>query len=618
MVDIPPRLEMPAHAERDHMRGCEDAEVTLVEYGDYTNNSIRSHRILEELHQRYGEHYCYVFRHFPSTPQARRVAEATEAAAAQGKFWEMHDCLNERAPKQVLDDTFLRACAENIGLDLARFDSDLSEQHYEDRVEDDLITGADSGVKGTPTFFINNVRYDGPWDLNSLAEAIERPLGIRFRQVFQRFMRIEASSGILLILSTILALVWINSSFGDSYIELWETHLELIAGDFELSESLLHWISDGLMVIFFFVVGLEIKREVLVGELSELRQAMLPLVGAIGGVLVPAAIYFAFNAGTPTSSGWGISIATDIAFLLGVMAIIGSRVPQSLKVTFTALAIADDIMAVLVIAIFYSADIQWIYLGGGAVVLLLLIALNRLHVHSSIAYLGPGIVLWYLFLESGVHPTIAGVLLAFTIPAQVTVNETAFLAQVNALLRNFESPERLEEASGEQELEAREQDLAQQLERIAERIESPLQYLERVLQPWATYLVIPLFILANTGIELRASLFSDALRSSISVGIFLGLVIGKPVGITAISWLVTRLGLAELPADVDWPQFFAASVLAGIGFTMSLFIAGTEFSSTTLELAKLGILAASIVAGVVGIVLLWLTSFDYRQQNDTT
>ncbi|HSR29236.1 MAG TPA: Na+/H+ antiporter NhaA, partial [Anaerolineae bacterium] len=421
----------PPVGEQDHCQGPQDARVTLVEYGDYECPHCRQVQpIIEELRSRFGDRLRYVFRHFPITsmhPQAQLAAEAAEATAAQGKFWEMHDLLFQQQGQ--FDKAHMVKYAAQLGLDTDQFERDLDEHVHADRVRADFLSGVRSGANGTPTFFLNGVRYDGPWDLDSLVAEIEKPLGVQVRLLFQQFTRLQASGGILLLLATVLALLWANSPWSDSYFELWETYLSISLGGLTLKESLLHWVNDGLMVIFFFVVGLEIKREILVGELASLRRATLPLVAAIGGMAMPAAIYILFNSGGPGQDGWGIPMATDIAFMLGLLTVLRSRVPISLKVFFTALAIADDLGAVLVIALFYSGEIQGVALAVAAGFLVALIVLNRLGTRQPLPYALLGVGLWLAFLESGLHPTIAGVLLAMTIPARTEARAEAYLAQ---------------------------------------------------------------------------------------------------------------------------------------------------------------------------------------------
>jgi NhaA family Na+:H+ antiporter len=602
-----PKLKVPV-GNRDHAQGPDDAPVTLLEYGDYECPYCRQVvPIVEELRERFGDRLRYVFRHLPVTtshPAAQLAAEAAEAAAAQGEFWEMHELLYEH--QDELDRAHLVEYASEIGLDVERFERELDARTYADRVRQDFVGGVRSGANGTPTFYLNGVRYDGPWDFESLAEEIEKPLGVRVRFMFQQFTRLQASGGILLLAATVLALLWANSTWGQSYFELWETYLKIILGDVELGESLLHWVNDGLMVIFFFLVGLEIKREVLVGELASLRHATLPLMAAVGGMVVPAVIYLLFNLGGVAEAGWGIPMATDIAFLLGLLTVLGSRIPVSLKVFFTALAIADDLGAVLVIAVFYSSDISWIALAVAAVFMATLIILNWGQVRQPLPYIVMGIGLWLAFLQSGIHPTIAGVLLAMTIPARTRVRSEAFLAQCTSVLGRFEPGELEGQESG------RQQAAAQTLESIAERLQAPLRRLEHSLNPWVAYLIVPIFAFANAGVHIRGDI-GAALTSPLSLGIIGGLVLGKPLGITLFSWIAVKLGIADLPAEVTWPQLFSASWLAGIGFTMALFIANAAFADPILlDVAKFSVLIASLLASVIGFGLLLLTTSTHR------
>jgi len=597
------RLLVPVD-ERDHTQGPADALATLVEYGDYQCPHCRQvYYNIKELQEKLGDGMRYVYRHLPITsahPDAQLAAEAAEAAGAQGKFWEMHDKLYGHPE---LDQARFVSYAEEIGLDKDRFCEELENRVYAKKVQEDFDSGIRSGVNGTPTFFLNGERYDGAWDTESLLELVEKPLGMRVRLLTQNFARQAASGGIVLLICTIIALVWRNSAFGESYVHFWETELAINLGPWELSESLLHWINDGLMVIFFFVVGLEIKRELITGELASPRRAALPIAGAIGGMLFPAAIYLFFNAGGPVQQGWGIPMATDIAFTLGILTMFGSRIPLPMKVFFTAMAIADDLGAILVIAIFYSSDISFLALGIAAVFLIALIILNRARVYSPLPYVVLGFGLWLAFLESGIHPTIAGVLLAMTIPSRSPANMRTLLAQVISVLQSFELPVKWRD-----QVDSRRQAAVSTLEEITERMQSPAQRLEESLTPWSTYLILPIFALANAGVAINPDSVKT-LPSPLSLGIIFGLVVGKPLGIGLISYGATRLGLASLPGGVQWRQFLSAGVLAGIGFTMSLFITNAAFSDPMVqETAKLAILAASILAAALGSVLLYFTS----------
>jgi NhaA family Na+:H+ antiporter len=433
-------------------------------------------------------------------------------------------------------------------------------------------------------------------------EAQEVPFIQPIVEPFQSFIHTEAAGGILLLGATIAAMVWANSPWATTYTEFWNIPVSLVVGSHTLTETLLEWINDGLMAMFFFVIGLEIKREILVGELASWRQAALPLAAALGGSILPALLYATFNVGTEGARGWGIPMATDIAFSLGILSLLGTRVPLALKVFLTALAIADDLMAVLVIALFYTSTISWVSLVIGAVFLALLIGANWAGVRHPLVYSTLGIGgLWLAFLLSGVHATIAGVIAAMTIPARTRLTGREFLEKGKALLHRFEevlSPDQPPLANQES------QRIARRMKTVVTHVETPLQQLEHALHPWVTVVVMPVFALANAGIALDADLVA-MLINPVALGVCFGLLVGKPAGILLSAWLATRSGLAALPEGVSWPQLGAVSVLAGIGFTMSLFIAGLAFSrGPSLMAAKEGILIASTTAGVIGWLLL--------------
>jgi NhaA family Na+:H+ antiporter len=423
----------------------------------------------------------------------------------------------------------------------------------------------------------------------------------RIVRPFQDFAHKQSSGGILLIAATLVALVWANSPWGESYAALWHTKLTVGLGEYSLSKDLTHWINDGLMAVFFLVVGLEIKREVLVGELSSVRGAALPVAAALGGAVVPALIYLAINAGTEGSAGWGIPMATDIAFALGVLALLGEKAPVALKVFLTALAIVDDIVAVLVIALFYTSDISWGALGVGGIFLVALVVANLIGVGRTLVYAVLGVGLWLAFLLSGVHATIAGVLLAFTVPASSFIDPGAFLQRARYVLDRFEKAgEKGEHVLTNEERQA----TLQALNRAAYELEPPLHELEHALHPWVVFAIMPLFALANAGVVLGGD-FAAALLNPVSLGIVAGLVFGKQLGITLFAWLAVKMGLSELPRGISWRQVYGAGWLAGIGFTMSLFISDLAFDNGDLvDAAKLGILVASVISGVVGWTIL--------------
>jgi NhaA family Na+:H+ antiporter len=407
----------------------------------------------------------------------------------------------------------------------------------------------------------------------------------------------------------VVALVWANSAWAASYEHLWEQPVSVALGPLGGTTTLHHFINDGLMAVFFFLVGLEIKREVLVGELASVRKAALPMAGALGGMLVPAALYFALNAGGAGSPGWGIPMATDIAFALGILALLGDRVPVSLKVFLTALAIADDIGAVLVIAIFYSTGVDWVALGTAAGLLALSAGLNLAGARKPWAYAAVGVLLWAAVLQSGVHATVAGVLLAFTIPSRTRIHEGEFLQRGHDALHRFDraldpsAPGLAATVLSNSES----QEALHSLERLTEKAQPPLHRLEHNLHGIVAFGIMPLFALANAGVTLHGEI-GEALASPVTLGVVLGLVIGKPLGITLASWLAVRAGVAAKPEGVRWASLHAVSWLGGVGFTMSLFVAGLAFtgegSDVLLESAKLGVLAASLVAGVTGYLVM--------------
>ena len=414
------------------------------------------------------------------------------------------------------------------------------------------------------------------------------------------FIRTESAGGLVLMAAAAVALVVANSPWADAYHHLWETELALRIGPWETAHTLHHWINDGLMAVFFFLVGLEIKREGLVGELASLRRAALPAAAALGGMVVPAGLYALLNAGGEGAPGWGIPMATDIAFALGVLALLGPRVPVSLKVFLTALAIVDDIGAVLVIALFYTAGIAWGALAAGLGLLVLAAAANRLGVRGPLPYVVLGLATWACFLASGVHATVAGVLLAMTIPARTRIDADQFLDHARRALARFEDAGE----EGRSVLTNHGQQAAiHAVEEAAEAAQAPLQRIEHELHMPVAFFVIPLFALANAGVAIPRDA-AAALAHPVTLGIILGLLVGKPLGITLFAWLAVRLRLAEMPAGMRWGQVHGAAWLGGIGFTMSLFVGGLAFSDPEMvDRAKIGIFAASIAAGLVGWLL---------------
>ncbi|WP_320173738.1 Na+/H+ antiporter NhaA [Maridesulfovibrio sp.] len=422
-------------------------------------------------------------------------------------------------------------------------------------------------------------------------------------QPFYEFVKIESSGGLVLIMATIVALIWANSPWGHLYEAFKNMPLTVGAGKFVLSKPAILWINDGLMAVFFFLVGLEIKREILVGELNSFRQASLPIFAAVGGMIVPALVYAFFNMGTPSADGWGIPMATDIAFSLGVLSMLGDRVPLSLKVFLTAVAIVDDIGAILVIAIFYSSGISLWIIGLGMLFFMCMIVLNRIGVRHPLPYLFFGCLMWLAFLKSGVHATVAGVLAAMTIPASTRICCTDFLVSMRNHLMEYEigGDKNKVTLSNKQMLSA-----LGDMNRDVLMASPPLKRIEHNLHYWVAFGIMPIFALANAGIKLTGEGGGLDVFHPVSFGIFFGLIVGKVIGICFASWIAVKSGIAEMPKTLVPGHFVGASLLAGIGFTMSIFITtlAWDASSPYIVDAKFSILAASVVAGTLGYIVL--------------
>jgi len=427
----------------------------------------------------------------------------------------------------------------------------------------------------------------------------------RVLQPFQDFIRLESAGGLLLLACTVAALLLANSSLNHYYRAFWQTEISFGIKSTYISKSLLHWTNDGLMSIFFFVVGLEIKRELLIGELASIKRAILPLTAALGGMIIPAAIFYCFTAGTDATAGWGIPMATDIAFSLGVLMLLGSRIPHQLKIFLAAFAIVDDLGAVLVIALFYGTQIHWFFLAAAGLIFLVLLSANWSGILRPSVYLILGVLLWAVLLESGIHGTIAGVLLAVAVPSRSRIDMGDFIQRIQSLLERF----KLEKSEVHLKvLNQQQQSVVQTIEISCHSVETPLQRFEHKFHPWVTFAIMPLFAFANAGVVFDSD-WKSVLNTPIALGIIFGLVIGKQVGITLFSWLAVRFRLAILPTGVSWKHIYGISWLGGIGFTMSLFIANLAFSNElSLDISKTAVLAASFMAGSVGALYLFFIS----------
>ena len=421
---------------------------------------------------------------------------------------------------------------------------------------------------------------------------------------FVRFMQIEAASGLVLLACTAAALVLSNSSFAGTFAAFWKTPIGFFAGGFRLEETLGHWVNDGLMTIFFFVVGLEIKHELVAGELRDPKKAALPAFAALGGMIVPASIFLFFQWRQPGEHGWGVPMATDIAFVVGFLSLLGSRVPPGLKIFLLTLAILDDIGAVLVIALFYTEAISWLALLLASIGFALTYVFNHIGVRQVPVYVVLGIAVWLAFLKSGIHPTVAGVLLGLLTPASAWIGEGALVDTLNDVFQHLRGRD--------SDVPHHRPKMLGQLATAAVESLSPLRRLESTLQPWVAFGIMPLFALANAGVPLKAAAFADP----IAVAVAVGLVAGKPLGIMSFSWIAVRCGAGLLPDGTNWRILAGAACLAGIGFTMSLFIASLAFNDELLEAAKVGTLVGSSVSAVAGFLLLFWFLRNAQQRND--
>jgi NhaA family Na+:H+ antiporter len=605
------RLRQPIDPGRDHVRGggAREGVVSIVLFGDYLCSYCRNLRhVLARLRNALGERLAYVFRHFPNErahPGAELISRAAEAAGRQGRYWELHDWLYEQEPP--IDQARLFAFVQSLGLDLERFRLDVESESAREHVAGDRAAGRSNGVVGTPTLFINGLRYDGAWDFYSMLEALELPVAARVHRSARVFASLPAAGGIVLLLAAAAALVCANSPLAPYYRLFVESSFDIGPPGHQLSLSVGDWFSEGLLGIFFLVVGLEIRREMTVGTLAERRAATLPIVAALGGVLAPTAVYLALNPGS-TAVGWSVPTATDIAFTLGILAVLGERIPAALRVFVAALAVVDDILSVLTLAIFYPRHFDPAWLALCAVAVGFLYLLNRGRVRAGWPYALVTLGLWIALHGAGVHAALAGVLLAAFVPTLPAPAAGPLLAQAASALAELEHAEsELAQAGASAQRSAQEPiwDWASRnLSAATERLLSPADRLERAVAPWTAYAILPLFAFSATGVRLDLDL-SQPDAGRILLGVVLGLVIGKPLGVSLASWLAIRVGLALPPVGVSLRGFLGAACLCGVGDTVALLMADQAFANDAeAGIAKLGVLLGSALAGGLGALVL--------------
>jgi len=605
------RLQRAIDPGRDHVRGgrASDSVVSVVVYGDYLCPYCRRLRhVLDRLRQALGERLAYVFRHFPNErahPGATFIARATEAAARQGRFWEMHDRLYEEEPQISEEQVFEIAAA--LGLDMEQFRRDLDSDEARRRVDDDLAEGRRNGVTGTPTIFVDGIRYDGAWDFYSMLEALERPVGALVKRSARVFASLPASGGLVLILAAAAALLGANTALAPYYRLLIESSFSIGPPGGLLTLTVGAWFSEGLLAFFFLLVGLEIRREMTAGALADRRAALLPVIAAVGGCLAPAAIYLALNPG-PTAPGWSVPTATDIAFALGILALLGERVPVGLRVFVAALAVVDDILSMLTLAIFYphAFEAMWLLAGGAAVALLF--ALNRGRVYAGWPYAVITVALWLSLHAAGVHAALAGVFLAAFLPTRPAPAAGPLLAQAATALAALEHVETEAKQAGDEKRRIEQEPIwdwaSRQLSAASDRLLSPADRIERAVAPWSAHVILPLFAFSATGVSLDVDLSSPAART-ILWGVILGLVIGKPLGVSLASLLAIKARIATVPDGMTMRNFIGAACLCGIGDTVALLMADQAFpQGLESAIAKIGVLIGSVVAAALGAAVL--------------
>jgi len=595
---------------RDHVRGGAAAEpVRVVLYADYLCPYCRRLRsVMRRLREAFGERLSYTYRHFPnerSHPGAELFSRVAEAAGKQGRFWEMHDWLYDHEPPLTRSGAF--AYARSLGLDMERFDRDVDADDTRRRVEEDLIEGRQSGVTGTPTLFVDGLRYDGAWDFYSMLETLERPVAQRVERSARTFANLPASGGLMLLIAAAAALAFANTPLAPYYHLFIDSTFAIGPADHMLSLTVGEWLSEGLLAIFFLVVGLEIRREMTAGALADRRAAVLPVVAAFGGVLAPAAIYLMFNRGT-AAAGWAVPTATDVAFTLGILALLGRRIPSGLRVFVAALAVVDDVLSVLTLAIFYPHAFAptWLAASGGAAALLF--ALNRARVYAAWPYAIITVALAVFLHAAGVHAALAGIILAVFLPTRPAPAAAPLLAQAaNALAELEHAEHELKSRRGQRRSIDQEPiwDWASRnLSAASDRLLSPADRIERAIAPWTAYLILPLFAFSAAGVDLHIDVWSPTARS-VLLGVVFGLVVGKPLGIAVASWLAIRSRIAIAPGDVSLRNFIGAACLCGVGDTVALLMADQAFpQGSEAAVAKIGILIGSTLAALLGAAIL--------------
>jgi NhaA family Na+:H+ antiporter len=599
---------------RDHIRGGTPGRgrAKVLIYGDYLCPYCRRLKgVLDRLRATLGERATYAYRQFPNEkahPGAEFAARAAEAAGRQGKFWEMHDALYQHEPE--LREQAVLDIARSLGLDVARLRADIDADPVRRRVDEDLSDGRRDGVTGTPTIFVDGVRYDGAWDFYSMLEALDRPVGARVQRTARAFANLPTSAGLVLLAAAAVAMVFANGPLAAVYQQVVSAQIGLGPPRGGVWLSVADWCSEGLLAIFFLIVGLEIRREISGGSLSQPRAAAAPVIAALGGVLVPAAIYLAFNPG-PTARGWPGPVDTGIPFTLGGLAIVGGRASASLKAFIAAYGVVDDLLSLVILAIFFPHNLApgWLLgaLGAGAV----MFTLNRWRVYAGWTYWTAAIVMWLTLHLAGVSGALAGVALAACLPTRPSPAAGPLLAQAATALAELEHAERNLKQARDPSRRVEQEPVwdwaSRNLSAAAARLLSPAERVERDLAPWSTYVVLPLFAFTAAGIPLGAKVGGpDAWR--VFAGVAVALAVGKPVGIVLATWLGERARLVVGPPDAAPAALIGAACLCGIGDPLSILMVEQSFAGGDVAaVAKLGVLVGSVASAVLGAIALTLS-----------
>lgn len=577
------------------------SSVNLTSFIDYTDPAVRAGRsIVKKAVEQYGDELNIKTRFYSLHSKDENFilsAKAAIAAELQDKFIEMNNELIHHDGEYPED--LLIKMATNAGLDIEKFKYDLHSEEVDNRLKSDFELARNLRITFVPAITINGYLYKGAWDEDALMESIDRAGTKPVKQAMASFIHWGASAAVVLLLASIAALVYVNLGFIENFHHFIEMEWGISAGDFSFTMPFEKLVNDGLMAIFFLLIGLEIKREIVSGELSDRSKAAMPVIGAIGGIVVPVLIYLFINVGEEGANGWGVPMATDIAFTLGLMALLGSRVPTSLKVFISALAVTDDLGAIVVIALFYGHGFHLDAFIISAGIVLVMAVFNYMKVYSKTVYIVLGVFLWYFIYQSGLHATLAGVLTAVLIPSRRRGNLEGIASQASVIFDH--EINRIKNSDNSQESIRHSALLA--IQKAIGRLIGPGEQMEFSMERTVNYFILPLFAFVNTGIVIVGMQFD--LFTGVNLGILLGLCLGKPLGIVGFCFIASKLKIARLSSTISWAQLTGGACLAGVGFTMSLVVATAAFEGDLLDGAKLSILVASGLSAILGLIILF-------------